>query len=270
MKRARSGTNSFRDIGDDTYRTICIGVENHAGIGGIAFHRGKSSRGFENEVERYLGRYAHALARVHALRGRISALEKAVVTVSHPLDTIANAVFVLTRSGKIVHVNAAARQLLDRGGTLMSAGGSLKASPAAADRRLKSLIARAAQQSDHESHAIAIADGRGGRVNLTIVPTAPFARQPQVMVIADTKPSADPTIETRLRALYGLSAGEAHLAIMLAEGLEPLEIAECRGVAIGTVRQQIKSITAKMECRRQADIVRLVTTLPSLRVGGGA
>jgi DNA-binding CsgD family transcriptional regulator len=52
--------------------------------------------------------------------------------------------------------------------------------------------------------------------------------------------------------------------MMLAEGSDPAEIADLRGVAIGTVRHQIKSIAAKMECRRQADIVRLVTTLPAL------
>jgi DNA-binding CsgD family transcriptional regulator len=254
----------YRSIGDDTWRALCIGVENQSGIGGVAFHRGRSSKPFGEAAERFLNRHAHALGRVHALRGRISALEKAVVTISHPLDAIANAVFVLTGAGQIVHMNAAARALLDSSDKLCSSSGVLKLFPPPMDRRLKSIIGRTAKTRDNEGSAFCINDGRNGRINLTIVPTAPFRGQPQVMVIADSTPTKDPTVESRLRTLYGLSAGEARLATMLADGLEPAEIAQFRGVALGTVRQQIKSIAAKMECRRQADIVRLVLTLPAL------
>ncbi|WP_205189619.1 helix-turn-helix transcriptional regulator, partial [Burkholderia sp. LMG 13014] len=63
----------------------------------------------------------------------------------------------------------------------------------------------------------------------------------------------------RLRVFYGLSSAEADLAVLLCcDGLSPQECAGLRGVSIGTIRSQIKSIYAKTAVARAAQLTSLV------------
>jgi DNA-binding CsgD family transcriptional regulator len=57
-----------------------------------------------------------------------------------------------------------------------------------------------------------------------------------------------------LRDLYALTAAEANIAEQLAAGRMPQVIAKHRGVAVGTVRAQIKTIMAKVGVRRQIEL----------------
>ncbi len=59
----------------------------------------------------------------------------------------------------------------------------------------------------------------------------------------------------RLRAAYGLTAAESRVAEGLAAGRSVREVAEAAGVAIGTVRNQIKQVFAKTGVRRQSELV---------------
>jgi DNA-binding CsgD family transcriptional regulator len=73
--------------------------------------------------------------------------------------------------------------------------------------------------------------------------------------------ACDPSVAPRLRQLYRLSSSEAAIAVLLAEGFAPDEIAAQRGAAIGTVRVQVKTVAAKMECRGQREIAAAVNRL---------
>ena len=66
--------------------------------------------------------------------------------------------------------------------------------------------------------------------------------------------------------LFGLSQAEAQISIRLAEGFSPADIAEQRRVTDGTVRVQVKTIMAKLGCRRQTQIAAAVLSLPPLRL----
>jgi DNA-binding CsgD family transcriptional regulator len=65
----------------------------------------------------------------------------------------------------------------------------------------------------------------------------------------------------RLQELFDLSGAEAAVAGKLADGQSPSEIASDRGVSLGTVRAQLKTIASKLDCHRQAEIVSLVKSL---------
>jgi DNA-binding CsgD family transcriptional regulator len=60
---------------------------------------------------------------------------------------------------------------------------------------------------------------------------------------------------------YGLSAAESHITLQLAEGKTVQAIAMNRGVAVGTVRAQIKAIFAKIGVNRQIELVARVSLL---------
>jgi DNA-binding CsgD family transcriptional regulator len=65
-----------------------------------------------------------------------------------------------------------------------------------------------------------------------------------------------------LAACFDLSPGEAKVAVALAEGMSPEEIAKKNRVAISTVRTQLKSVFLKTGANRQAELVSMMARLP--------
>ncbi|MGH8459898.1 MAG: helix-turn-helix transcriptional regulator, partial [Nevskiales bacterium] len=68
-----------------------------------------------------------------------------------------------------------------------------------------------------------------------------------------------------LENLFGMTPAEAELATQLAAGRSLDQIADKREVAMSTVRAQTKSVLAKTETNRQAELVSLVARLPKTR-----
>ncbi len=58
--------------------------------------------------------------------------------------------------------------------------------------------------------------------------------------------------------MAGLTSAEIEIAFALGQGLPRSVIAEQRGARIGTVRQQIKSIFAKLGINREAELIMLM------------
>jgi len=78
-----------------------------------------------------------------------------------------------------------------------------------------------------------------------------------------TDPNRKPqSLATILHALFGLTAAEARLASLLAEGNSLVEIADEIRVTHGTLRSQLKSVFQKTDTSRQAQLVRLLLLLP--------
>lgn len=66
----------------------------------------------------------------------------------------------------------------------------------------------------------------------------------------------DESLKDALCETFTLSPAEADVAILLAEGLKPNEVADRRGAALNTVRTQIKKIQKKMGLSGTTEIVR--------------
>jgi DNA-binding CsgD family transcriptional regulator len=61
-----------------------------------------------------------------------------------------------------------------------------------------------------------------------------------------------------LRTLFGRTRAECRVALLLADGRSPREIAQTVGVSFETVRSQMKSIFAKTNVKRQGELIRLL------------
>ena len=75
----------------------------------------------------------------------------------------------------------------------------------------------------------------------------------------------DGTTETapaRLARLHGLTAAEARLAAALAAGASIKDYAETAGISINTARWHLRQVLAKTGTKRQAELVRLLLTVP--------
>lgn len=80
-----------------------------------------------------------------------------------------------------------------------------------------------------------------------------------LVLISDTsRKKFEPTIEV-VRDLFNLTNRESSIAVKLAQGYDPTEIAGALGLRVGTVRTHLKSIFSKTGMSRQADLVRAIS-----------
>ena len=84
-----------------------------------------------------------------------------------------------------------------------------------------------------------------------------------VVVIVD--PWMPPTVDPELlRRTLGLTPAESRVAAALAEGMTVRRIARATGIRRNSVRWLLKQCFAKTNCRRQANLVRLVLSVSRL------
>jgi DNA-binding CsgD family transcriptional regulator len=67
-----------------------------------------------------------------------------------------------------------------------------------------------------------------------------------------------------IQGLFDLTAAEARVASGVTEGLTLDQIAERHGVALGTIRTQIKSVFAKTGSSRQSQLAGLLAAQPKI------
>jgi DNA-binding CsgD family transcriptional regulator len=84
-----------------------------------------------------------------------------------------------------------------------------------------------------------------------------FARSYALLVVTPVTSPRAPTVEL-LRSLFDFTPSEARVARGLALGESPDEIAATGGVAISTVRSQLRMVLEKTGCTRQAEVVALL------------
>ena len=153
--------------------------------------------------------------------------------------------------------------MLRSGSFLTVREGLLGASAGRGTERLRSTVEQVIATG--QPTAFSLQKEHESRIDLSVSSVPNRQAKRLALILVSGAIESDSTRSTRLRAMYGLSAGEASLAGMLADGMSPAEIAEVRSVSIGTVRIQIKQIAFKLGCSRQAEIVRAVCSLPPLR-----
>ena len=89
---------------------------------------------------------------------------------------------------------------------------------------------------------------------------SPFLGARALLVFSDLQSDAElgPKL---LSHIFGLSPAEAKLAATLADGLSPEQAARKLGLALATVRTQLKSIFSKTDTHRQSELVSLLSRL---------
>jgi DNA-binding CsgD family transcriptional regulator len=254
-----------RAMGDDTGR--CLGVRLHSahGSGFIALQRGIRQPSFDSITTRRLQHYSAHLMRMLAWRGRLLSAQRRSDELAALIDGIGRPALLVDSSFRVRQSNHAAELMLQAGTFLSAREGVLTIDRNGATDRLRNSVEQVLATGEPTAISLGNEDTRQVEVSVTAVATQSGPRL--ALILLSGAIDADTTRSARLRSMYGLSAGEACLAGMLADGMSPAEIAETRRVAVGTVRFQIKQIALKLGCHRQTDIVRIVCSLPPLRSG---
>ena len=172
------------------------------------------------------------------------------------------AVILVTAERRILLVNRIGAKALHRGDGLLARKSFLVCAEDNFQARLARDVATAAKS---RTPVALMLERRGGQAPYQLTITA--APGGSTLVLFRDPDSEDGSLNARLRNLFALTAAEAGLAVALSHGASLREIAAARAVRESTVRSQMKSIAAKMHCRRQAEITAIVARLPPLHLG---
>lgn len=237
-------------------------------------HRNEQQGPFEAEDCKLYARLKPHLMQAARLFDRLSALRVAQECASAALDRLPWSMLIVDRNGKILQTNASAEALLKRGDVLKSKNGRLEVVAIGQPSVLRNLIFDAASAAGGRAcvpgGSIRLDRSRDGSyLTLIIAPLRKATHQLSnvtssgaIIFIADSAEQRVPP-GAFLQKLYGLTPAEAAIAVAIAAGRTLDEISAMNGVTRNTVRVQTQSILSKTGVRRQAELVRLLLSIPT-------
>lgn len=253
----------IRPMGDDTFR--CLGgiVQHGDTIGHVGLHRGRTQPSFDDRQRALVQDSVGHIGRMFDIRRKLDRASGQGKSLRATLDLVDHAVFLLTAQGTLLEGNRAAEAMLRRQDALMLRHRHIAARHVQDDAALQAALRAAGDRQSTQATACLLQ--RVGGLPLAVSVAAIWSGDQRQIVLIVTDPQAgDPGLAARVRALYGLTRAEAEVVVGLSEG-KPLEqVSEERGVALATVRTQMKTIYLKMDCSRQSELVARVARLPRL------
>lgn len=200
-----------------------------------------------------------------ALRIQMALERNGTAVLEAALEALEIPVFIADRTGCITAMTGPAEALVGADcGLHLEAGKQLTATNAVEARALASAIESASQAV--VGNAVPVArtlvvrstDNSSSPLVLDVYPlpspSSLLRLTPRAMIVARGARLSAARRAIMLRTLYDLTAAETNIAEQLAEGRVPIAIAQRRGVAVGTVRAQIKTIMAKVGVSRQIEL----------------
>ncbi|MGE2717308.1 helix-turn-helix transcriptional regulator [Mycolicibacterium litorale] len=185
------------------------------------------------------------------------------------IDCMRQAVLVVGPGAVVRHCNSAASSLLHRADGLTVRSGRLRASRSEVDGAVQRAVAFALGITDGGARSgTSVLCPRPSGERAYIAHTFPFpagARhdwtEPRALVvIADPDNRPQPPKEM-LRRLFGLTNGEADVALRVGRGQGLAPISEELSVSVATVKTHLQHVFDKTDTHRQAELVRLLTAL---------
>jgi DNA-binding CsgD family transcriptional regulator len=227
-------------------------------VSNIAIARSKGAEPHSDAIVKAARAVAPRLADAAAINRRLATLEALNGGLERALTAGATAFALFGRSGLLLHANPAFQTALDRRDGL--AGSLLSESVAKVEAEGRSRALRIHRRDNRPAYRLVLQPVSAGAAEAR---RFDWGRQGAVLAFLD-----DPDAGTEgnrgpvLRQLYGLTAAEARVACLIADGEEVEGIARQLGVSIATVRTQLKSVFAKMGVSRQLGVAHLVRGLP--------
>ena len=183
-------------------------------------------------------------------------------------ETLGLGTLLVDAEGRVLAANASGRRLLERADGLIAPRSRLQCTAPAGTSQLTGLIrATAAQRSAGVEPGPVVVVARATDDHPVIVRVAPLSPQSAaslgarraVALVFIENPLREVRISAReLNLCFGLTPAEARVALAIANGQSPAEIAAEHGCAVKTIRTQMESVFTKAGVRRQSQLVRLL------------
>ena len=234
-------------------------------VGGMFIGRPRRTGGFGRRDLDALRLLRPHLLRALQLRHRLQGLETAVQDAREVLDVIQTAVILVDSGATIMHANRAAETIIARGDGVCTTRSALCCEHSDDTSRLRQLIGEASAVPTRGSGGALAIRRRSGRRPLSALVTPVRGERPRtaepsttaIVLIADPE-AAIPDLGAGLRAVYGLTAGEARVAVALLKHERLADVAAALGVRLATVRTLLQRAFEKTNTHRQAELVRLM------------
>ncbi|MBT8133696.1 MAG: helix-turn-helix transcriptional regulator [Gammaproteobacteria bacterium] len=85
-----------------------------------------------------------------------------------------------------------------------------------------------------------------------------------VMCFSDPEKTL-PIVAEELAGVYRLTPAEAQVAVSIAHGISPSDIASCNEVAVSTVRSQLKAVFSKVGVKSQSELTKVILSGPFVK-----
>lgn len=203
-------------------------------------------------------------------RAALDAARTGRAAYAEAMDHLTLATLILDGTGRVIHANAMARELLASPDRIMLMGDRLSFGEAADAKRFREAFERATEAARATQpglvEALRVRRGLGpGQFSVIVRPasarpaTEESTLSPAVAVFisAETDRAQSPPVET-VRKLFDLTRKEAELAMCLTNGRSLREAAADLGITLNTARAHLRSIFAKTGIDRQARLVRAI------------
>jgi DNA-binding CsgD family transcriptional regulator len=175
---------------------------------------------------------------------------RSLESITGMLDRIGCGYLMLDRHKKVVEWNEAAQDTLERQGEAADTAGELSAG-------LRRLVADVPVHFQPGSLSWVVIRSRGDRP-VILNETGVIAPDGTSIVALVDRENTSATNPQTLQRMFGLTSAETQLALRLAQGDAPLEIARSWHLSRTTIRSQLASLFAKTETKRQAELVALL------------
>ncbi len=199
-----------------------------------------------------------------AVRMQMALAGQGAKLVAGTLETMSLPAFVCDRSGSVEASTAQAEAIVRGQRGLSLRNSKLRAFHDEDDRMLNDAVDAAAlglrRPGAPSSRTVVVHGGEeSAPLVLDVMPlpsnAMSFLSGPRVLIVARSSQGAEARKAAILQGFYGFTAAETDIALLLARGASTEMIAQQRGVAVGTVRSQIKSQLAKLRVSRQVELV---------------
>ena len=247
----------FRTHGDDTARVLgaCFSIGDH--VLTVGLHRAFGDQAFEDGQLGRLQNVTGHLRRLYLARRALGQANARADQLAAALDAPLIGIIRADLRGQLVHANSAAQDILRLQDGLMLVGQTIAVQAHAVQQRFAEAVRTAALRSGGQGDALMV-PRPSGKLPWRVV-VAPDEAQASGHATLLIESSGDEGgLRARLAALYGLTRAESEVAVLLAEGLAPTEIAERRSVSLDTVRNQIKALLQKTGATRLGGLIALL------------
>lgn len=187
------------------------------------------------------------------------------------LDSLAVPVALVSDGGKVEYVNTAADRLLSEGSCLTVKDGKLRTASESDAATFSAILARASTGDDSDlglwGNGVVVSGRDGEHKVCYVLPLGQSELRNGLgrglaAVFVSTSNTIPPNIEV-LTAISGLTVAEASVALAIAKGNAPDQIAKERVTSVLTIRKQLASIYDKTGVSTQSGLGALVNSLAS-------
>jgi DNA-binding CsgD family transcriptional regulator len=256
---------------DMEYMTLLLCNFSEVRTEGLSLWRSQKHQSMTKESEQLLEMLVPHLKTVLALRSKISSGQSLALFSEVVMEAMSTAALLVDGQERVRQMNRRAELCLARGNGLLLSRGRLQASDPQDQAQLQKLLLGVT--SKHRADALPGGAMRVARRNacplhVSVVPppseNAFDDRDRYAVVFIYDQSASQGNRSVTMRQLYQLTPMEARTADLLCSGLTINEASELLRLTTETARFQVKQILRKTGVRRQAELVRLMLSLPAV------